>query len=326
MRIVSLVPSATEILCLLGAGDRLVGRSHECDFPASVAGVPVLTGQRTSYAPGGAAAVDVEVRQSLEAGEALYTLNAEQLAGLRPDLIITQDLCSVCSIDLNSVRAAVEAIGAEAGHSPRLLSLNPKGVEDVLDDILRVGEAIGEAERARAEVVRLRERLYRAQEFVNAYDEGPIVGFLEWTDPIFVAGHWTVQMIERAGGRHPLNETIAAKGSGAGAGMGQGQRLAGPSVRVPPEVLCAVKPEALIVCPCGLTLDEGLAETRRLSLEDWWEGLPAVRSGRVAVVDGNQMFNRPGPRLVDAFDWLVGWLQGRPGLTPTGFPWKPWIG
>ena len=326
MRIVSLVPSATEILCLLGAGDRLVGRSHECDFPSSVAGVPVLTAQRTSYAPGGSAEVDREVRESLEAGEALYTLNAELLADLRPDLIITQDLCSVCSIDLNSVRSVVDRIGAETGVEPRLLSLNPKGVEDVLDDTLRVGEAIGEGERARAEVVKLRERLYRAQEHVNPYDEGPVVGFMEWTDPIFVAGHWTVQMIERAGGRHPLNETVAAKGSGAGAGMGQGQRLAGPSVRVPPEVFCAVKPEALIVCPCGLTLDEASRETERLAQEDWWEALPAVKNGRVAIVDGNQMFNRPGPRLVDAFEWLVGWLQDRPGLIPERFPWQRGIG
>lgn len=326
MRIVSLVPSATEILGLLGAADRLVGRSHECDFPSEVRALPVLTGQRTEYRPGEAASVDKQVREGLAEGASLYTLNAELLVDLRPDLIITQDLCSVCSIDLDSVRSALDRIGDQTGKKPDVLSLNPQGVEDMLDDILRVGGAIGEEGRARDRVVALRERLYRAQEHVNAYDEGPVVGFMEWTDPIFVAGHWTVQMIERAGGRHPLNETVAVSGSGAGAGMGQGQRRAGPSVRVPPEVFCAVKPEALIVCPCGLTLDQAPSEARRLSLEDWWEGLPAVRNGRVAVVDGNQMFNRPGPRLVDAFEWLVGWLQGRPDLIPEGFPWTDGIG
>src|SRR5690606_6297571 len=136
-------------------------------------------------------------------------------------------------------------------------------------------------------------------------------------------GHWTVQLIERAGGRHPLNETVARPDAGAAAGPQQGERVAGKSVRAPAEALAATRPEALVIAPCGLSVEQ----TRRaveadLRGQGWFEGLPAVRSGRVALVDGSRMFNRPGPRLAEAFEWLVGWLNGRPELIPEGFPWE----
>src|SRR5690606_7496494 len=164
------------------------------------------------------------------------------------------------------------------------------------DDVLRVGEATGLGEAAVRKTAELRERLYRAQEFVTPYAEGPVVGFLEWTDPLFIAGHWTVQLIERAGGRHPLNETVARPDAGAAAGPQQGERVAGKSVRAPVEALAATRPEALVIAPCGLSVEQ----TRRaveadLRGQGWFEGLPAVRSGRVALVDGSRMFNRPGP-------------------------------
>lgn len=321
MRIVSLLPSATEIIDLLGATDALVGRSHECDHPSGLDAVPMLTAQRTSAA--NSAAIDAEVRSSLESGASLYELDTEALADLRPDVIVTQDLCDVCSIDLNTVRAAAATIAERTGDAPAIVSLNPETVEDVIDDVLKVGAAIGREREAFDAVVDLRGRFHTAQEYVNPYEEGPVVGFMEWTDPIFIAGHWTVQLIERAGGRHPLNETVAKPGTGMAVGPQQAERVAGKSVRVPSKAFAATRPEFLIVAPCGFELAQTREAVSELRWQDWFETLPAVQNGRVALVAGNQHFNRPGPRLTEAFAFLVGFIQQRPELIPDGFAWEP---
>jgi len=321
MRVVSLLPSATELLCALGGRGLLVGRSHECDFPPGLDVLPALTAQRTRYQPASATAaadLDAQVRAARSGGASLYELDAPGLAALTPDVILTQDLCDVCSIDLERVRRVAAALDPR----PEIVSLNPETVEDVLDDLLRVGRAVGLGREASRAAVALSDRLLRAQEHVNAYEEGPVVGFMEWTDPIFIAGHWTVQLIERAGGRHPLNETVAGEEAGSAAGLQQSQRRAGRSIAVSPEVFAATRPEWLVIAPCGLDLDQTRAEAARLHEKTWFRELPAVRAGRVALVDGSQMFNRPGPRLVDAFEWLVGWVQNRPELVPSGFPWE----
>lgn len=247
-------------------------------------------------------------------------LDEARLEALRPDVILTQDLCEVCSIDLRSV----ERVAATMTPRPHVVSLNPHTFEGVLDDVLTVGEAVGLAANAQRIVVALRERFYRAADHVNPFADGPSVGFLEWTDPLFVAGHWTVQLIERAGGRHPLNPTVPQPRAGAAAGPQMAQRVAGKSIRVTSEALVESQPEYIVICPCGFTLDKTRAAAESLAREAWYRDLPAVRYGRVALVDGNQMFNRPGPRLVDAFEWLVGWLNDRPELMPRGFPWEAW--
>jgi ABC-type Fe3+-hydroxamate transport system substrate-binding protein len=321
MRVVSLVPSATELVCMIGGREMLVGRSHECDYPPGVDDVPALTAARTG--PGlDPAEIDAAVRAQLAGGSSLYTLDAHLLGEIRPDVIVTQDLCAVCSIDLGAVREVASRLSPR----PEIVSLNPQTFEDALDDALRLGRALGLERHAAEVVVRLRERMYRAAEHVNPYADGPAVAFLEWTDPVYVGGHWTPQLIERAGGRHPLNPTVAAEDAGAAAGPQAAYRRAGKSVRVPAEVLAASRPEAVIVCPCGVGLGSAMEMARALAQEPWWRELPAVRAGRVAVVDGNQMFNRPGPRLVDAFEWLVGWLNGVPSVMPRGFPWAEMSG
>ncbi|MFN7021764.1 MAG: ABC transporter substrate-binding protein [Phycisphaerales bacterium] len=328
LRVVSLLPSATEsLLAIVGSPRtervRLVGRSHECDWPAdgSLDDIPILTSQRTRFET--SAQIDQAVREQLSCGQSLYTLDSERLAALRPDVILTQDLCEVCSIDLDTVRGVVAAMPPE--ERPEIVSLNPTTLEAVFDDVLTIGRAVGMEGESLDAVVRLRARVYQAEELVTPYVDGPNVAFLEWTDPLFIGGHWTPQLIERAGGRHPLNPTTPLESAGAAAGpIGQTMRAAGRSIRIPDEILAASRPEALIVCPCGLSLDAAWAETERLARKSWWGDLPAVRSGRVAVVDGNQMFNRPGPRLVDAFEWLVGWLNGREKPTAAAFPWKSW--
>ncbi|MDX2115095.1 MAG: ABC transporter substrate-binding protein [Planctomycetota bacterium] len=318
MRIVSLLPSATEMLCLIGGRDLLVGRSHECDFPKDVLSVPALTGQLID--PGAAPAeIDRQVSEALSSGRSLYHLDAARLQALKPDLIVTQDLCEVCSIDLASVRAAAARIDPP----PTVLALNPISVEGVFDDLLTLGRATGLEERARTALVRLRERFFAASDYVNSFAHRPSVAFLEWTDPLFAPGHWTPQLIERAGAAHPLNPTEALPGAGAGAGGQMAHRVAGKSRRVTADEVVASAPEFLIVCPCGVGLAQIPAHLALIEREPWFRELPAVRAGRVALVDGNHMFNRPGPRLVDAYLFLVGWINDRPELIPDEFPWMP---
>ncbi|MEO1277341.1 MAG: ABC transporter substrate-binding protein [Planctomycetota bacterium] len=334
MRVVSLLPSATEILCLVGGGDLLVGRSHECDFPESLGHLPTLTAARTAYAggPGASADIDRQVRETLTpsggAGDqaasppSLYELDTEMLESLEPDIILTQNLCDVCSIALPEVQAAARRMGERTGREPKVTSLDPHTLEQVYDDCLLIGEAIGKASRAADEVAHLRERFYAAADIVPAFAPAPVVGFLEWTDPLFIAGHWTVQLIERAGGRHPLNETVAKDGAGSAMGAMHSERVAGKSIAVLPEIFAATAPEAIVIAPCGLTLDQTREAAQELAEQDWFRALPAVQHGKVALVDGNQYFNRPGPRLVDAFEWLVAWLHDRPERMPAGFAWE----
>ena len=299
MRVVSLLPSATELLCAVGGAPLLVGRSHECDFPAEIGQVPVLTRARTRGAT--AAEIDAEVSASVASGAGLYDLDERLLAELAPDVILTQSLCDVCSIDLRTV----ERIAAGLPRRPAVVNLDPKGVFDVFDDLLRVGEAVGRGEQAARAMVELRARYWSAVDFVNPYVPGPEVLFLEWTDPPFCGGHWTPALIEAAGARHSLGKA--------------GEK----SRRVTPEEILESAPERIVVCPCGFDLARARQEFDALTKTRWWPLLPAVleaKPGAIALVDGNQMFNRPGPRLVDAFEWLVGWVNGRDELVPGDFP------
>ncbi|MAB28548.1 MAG: cobalamin-binding protein [Planctomycetaceae bacterium] len=296
MRVVSLLPSATETLCHIGGESLLVGRSHECDHPSGIAELPVLTSQRTHGTT--SLEIDQEVRDTLDTQNSLYRLDVELLEELEPDVILTQDLCDVCSIDLEAVRAA--AAGFEK--APRIVNLDPKTIFDVFDDLLKVGEAVDMKSRSEGAMVALRARYWEAVDFVNPYASQEEILFLEWADPAFVGGHWTPGLIEAAGGRHSLNT--------------EGK----PSRQVAPEDLIEVLPDRVIVCPCGFDLERAAAEIEVLERTSWWPLLPAVQEGKVAIVDGSAMFNRPGPRLVDAFRWLVAWLQDRPEVLPEEFP------
>lgn len=277
MRIVSLLPSATESLCAIGGESLLVGRSHECDHPDSISHLPVLTGQRTHATS--SAAIDRQVRESLssEVGIAsLYTLDADLLRSLQPDVILTQNLCRVCSIDLDTVRS----IAGGMKPSPRIVSLNPATIEEVFDDLLTIGHATGLDAEAQRAMVALRGHYWEALDYVNPYLEGPEVAFLEWMDPLFAGGHWTPQLIEAAGGRHSLN-TAGEK-----------------SRQITPEELVEVMPERLIICPCGYDLTAIRRELDTLTNTKWWKLLPAVQNDLVVLVDGNQMFNRDRKSVV----------------------------
>ena len=317
--VVSLLPSATELLFAAGGGDLLVGRSHECDWPPAAMGAPVLTSARIAHVaapdapPADAAAIDAAVRAAIAGGESLYRLDETALRGIGPGVILTQDLCEVCSID----RRTVERAARDLPGPPRVINLNPTSLWQVLDDLLRVGDAIGRPDAARAAATALRDRAWTAAEQAVPFVDGPSVLFLEWTDPPFVGGHWTPELIAMAGGRHPLNAAGAK------------------SRAVTPEEIAASAPDRVVVAPCGFPLPAVREAVRALDGVAWWEALEPVRAARAAasrgepcdrvmLVDGNQMFNRPGPRLVDALEWLVGWLNDRPETVPTGFPAEAW--
>jgi iron complex transport system substrate-binding protein len=329
MRIVSLLPSATESICVLGheAQAMLVGRSHECDFPSGLATgnptpVPVVTAQRIHAE--NPFEIDTLVRQSRASGQSLYVLHEELIESLKPDLILTQDLCDVCSIDLPAVQALARRISG-SNHGPKVITLNPHTVEGVFDDILTISKETGLQAQGIEALTSLRARMYGATEYVNQFAAIANVAVLEWTDPLFIGGHWTPQLVERAGGFHPLNPTEPIAGAGAAAGpIGITQRTAGKSIAIAPEILVASRPEALIIAPCGRTLAQALTDTHALSCQPWFADLPAAKAGKVAVVDGNQFFNRPGPRLVDALEFLVGFLNDRPEVIPPTFAWKRW--
>lgn len=302
MRIVSLLPSATELLCRIGGAKFLVGRSHECDYPSEIQDRPILTKQITHAAS--SADIDAQVRAALASGSggaSLYELNEELLRSLKPDLILTQDLCDVCSIDLRTV----ERIANDMSPRPRVVSLNPASIWQVFDDALLIGEAANLQTQAERAMVELRGAYWSAVDYVNPYIPGPEVLFLEWCDPPFCGGHWTPELIQAAGGQHSLQVAHA-----------KSRALTG-------EEILAAAPERIVICPCGFSLDRAWQELDVLRATKWWPLLPAVMDNKpnaIAVVDGNQMFNRPGPRLVDAFAWLVSWLNDRPEVFPTHFP------
>jgi len=293
MRIVSLVPNATEILFALGAGDDVVGVSHECDYPPEARTRPILTGSalRPGMAPN---EVDAAVSAQLASGASLYRLDERRLAELDPDLLFTQELCPVCAVSTAQVGDAV----APLARCPEVLSLDPTRLEDVLADILHVGERLGRSAAAEALVDDLRARLDRIERATHGQPR-PTVVALEWLDPPFLGGHWVPQMLSIAGGRDPF-------------GVAPGER----SRRATWDEIAAADPDWIVAMPCGFDAAGAAGELAKLAGDPLWEGLRAVREGRVAAVDANGCFSRPGPRLVDGIEELHRLLSGgAPSLT-----------
>ena len=282
MKICSLLPSGTEILFALGLGDEVAGVSHECDFPPEARSKPVLIKSRISQTES-AAAIDREVREFLERGESLYSVDFELLRAIEPDIIVTQDLCHVCAATPDDLGAAL----AHLQRQPRVVTLNPHSLADVCADIRTVGEATGRAEQANALVAEFEEGIANVERSVAGLDR-PRVVCLEWLDPPYVAGHWVPEMVERAGGIDVLGH--AGK----------------PSFRVDWESVLAALPEVIVIMPCGYSLSTAEAEFRNLLLPHGWKDLPAVRDGRVFVVEASGYFSRPGPRLAAGMAVLAG--------------------
>ncbi|HSJ72675.1 MAG TPA: ABC transporter substrate-binding protein [Miltoncostaeaceae bacterium] len=282
MRIASLLPSATEMVAAVGLADRLVGRTHECDWPPEVAGVPPMTADRLDRSAMNSAEIDRAVGEAMAEGGGLYRLDAEALAAARPDLIITQALCGVCAVERDEVEEAARGIASR----PAVLSLEPETLEGVLDCMLLVGEAAGAAGPAARAVAALRRRLDRARALTEGREPVRAV-CLEWLDPPYLAGHWVPEQVELAGGHDPLG------------------RPGRPSVAAAPRIVIEADPDALLLMPCGWTASETLAALARDGFHERYGGMRAVREGRVTALDGGAHFSRPGPRLVDGVEALV---------------------
>jgi iron complex transport system substrate-binding protein len=275
MRICSLLPSATEIAFALGLGDEVVGVTHECDYPPEAQTRRVVVRSAIEPARHTSAEIDRMVGERLGTNQSLYTLDLEGFSAAAPDVVITQDLCEVARAAENLPRR------------PKIVSLAPATLGDVLKDITTVGDAAGRKAAAVALVADLRRRIQRVREAVARSDRKPRVACIEWTDPIYPAGHWVPEMVELAGGTDGLGN----KGA--------------PAERVAWEPIRAYAPEVIILMPCGFGVERAAREAPSLAGLDGWSELPAVRSGRVYAVNGSAYFNRPGPRLVDGIEILA---------------------
>jgi len=282
-RIVSLLPSCTEIVCELGLRDQLVGRSHECDFPPAVRRLPACTRPKLNVRAA-SLQIDREVNALLQDALSIYQIDTRLLKQLRPDLILTQSQCEVCAVSLSEVEQAVSGWGA---FQPRVLSLAPNTLADVWNDILKVAGALGVAERGVEVVSRLEDRVERIAARTRHLPQRPSVACIEWLDPLMAAGNWMPELVELAGGRNLFGET--GKHS---------PWLNWESVR-------ERDPEIMVVLPCGFDIERTRRELSSLTDRPGWKSLRAVKNGGVYLADGNRFFNRPGPRLVESLEILA---------------------
>lgn len=291
MRIVSLLPAATDIVAELGLAGALVGRTHECDWPPeSVAGVPMVTGAGFDADALSSREISAAVGGAAHQGSSLYTLDTEALAALAPDVVLTQDLCDVCAVSYEAVSRTVRMLPGDDG--PRVMSLEPRTLDDVLDCLLRVGDLLGVRDAAERRCAELRARL-AAVARLTAGRPRPRVAAVEWLDPLWPAGHWVPEQIRHAGGE-PL---LAAAGE--------------HTKPVEWEALRAARPDIVALLPCGFAPERTLREWEAaLTGLPGWHDLPAVRTGEVWVLDGPAYFNRPGPRVVRGAEVLAHVLHG----------------
>lgn len=295
MRIVSLLPSATEMVCVLGLGDRLVGVTHECDYPEAVRGLPRVT--RTLIpAEASSAEIDRLVSEQFKTTRALYSLDVPLLKDLRPDVIVTQSLCDVCAVAPNEVQAAL----AQLPGQPRVVNLEPQSLEGVFAAIEQVAQAVGAS--AHGVLARLRARVDAVVTRSEGLSARPRVALLEWLDPPFSSGHWSPELVRLAGGLEGLGQEGC------------------PSRRLRWDEVLAWQPEAVVVACCGFDVERTLLDVAGVQQVPGWEQLPAVRAGRVSVVDGSQYFNRPGPRLIDSLELLAHALHPEHHPLPEGLP------
>lgn len=278
MRIVSLLPSATEILFALGLGDWVVGVTHECDYPAGALALPQLTRSSLPHATT-ASEIDRHVRKHLHEGSGLYALDSELLERLEPDLIVTQELCAVCAVSYEIVERAVKRLKAD----PRIVSLEPSSLEDVYETIEQLGKLTGREANALALTTMMKLRIRKVRARIAGLSK-PRTLVLEWTDPPMSGGHWTPGLVEDAGGDPVLGNPGA-----------NSQALTWEQIH-------SVDPDAIVVAPCGFDLEKTRTAVDELSNRDEWKNLRAVRSGNVYLVDGNAYVNRPGPRLIDTVE------------------------
>jgi iron complex transport system substrate-binding protein len=283
LRIVSFLPAATEMVCALGLGDRLVGISHECDYPPEVRAKPVVVRPALELEKMSLHEIDVAVSARLRTGASLYQIDEQRLRELAPTLILTQNLCQVCAPSGNEVSQVLKAMSPP----PEILWLTPRSLEGVNDNLRELGRATGRADAAEALIASGRERLGKIPALTRRAAVRPRVFCLEWVDPLYCSGHWISEMVELAGGEDALS------------------RRGTDSVRIAWADVVQWAPEVLVVMPCGFSLRKAVEQVKQLGSHPGWSDLPAVRNGRVFAVNANAYFARPGPRLVDGTELLA---------------------
>jgi iron complex transport system substrate-binding protein len=293
-RIVSFLPSATEMVCALGLGDRLMGVTHECDYPPEIASKPVVVRNVLPIESMSQPEIDVAVTQRLRDGLSLYRVDEALMRQIGPDLIVTQDLCQVCAPSGNEVSQLLKVLPT----NPQILWLTPKCLEQIFDNLRDLGAATGRGQAAEALIADGRARLEKIGAAARTAASRPRVFCMEWMDPVYCCGHWVPEMVRIAGGIDQLG------------------REGSDSVRVPWEEVLRWKPEILIVMPCGFDLEKAADQARMLASYPGWADLPAVRNGRAYAVDANSYFARPGPRVIEGTELLAHLLH------PDLFGWQ----
>jgi iron complex transport system substrate-binding protein len=289
-RIVSFLPAGTEMVHALGAGGELVGRSHECDYPASVTRLPVVSRPVLNLDDASPGAIDRAVADSIGIGDTLYTIDEVLLRDLKPDVILTQNLCRVCAPSGDELTRAVRKFDLR----PEVLFLTPRNIAEIVENIRAVGHAIGRTDEAEALVRDHEERLERVRTAVAKALKRRVV-FLEWTEPLFCGGHWVPEMITLAGGEDPLG------------------RAGEDSVRMDWDDVAKAEPEMIIVSPCGYRLERAAELARQM---------PQISDAEVYAVDANAYFARPGPRVVEGVELLAHLFH--PDLVSWPYAERPW--
>lgn len=311
MRIISLLASATEMVAALGCLDQMVGRSHECDFPPEVYALPVVSTVQIDI-NASSAQIDAQVKQLAQKKHepedpalkalSIYAIDIDKLQALRPDVIFTQTQCEVCAV---SERDVMRAIGQLTGLQPLVVSLSPYRLQDVWEDVLRVGMALGKQDQAQTLVEQYHQRLSDLAVKTAAFGAKPGVAVLEWLDPLMGAGNWTPELVAYAGGKNIFGE------------IGQ------HTPWLTWEELQAADPDVIVLSPCGYTLERTMEDVPLLQKHPAWANLQAVRNGRVYAIDGNQYLNRSGPRLVESAELLARVIWGeRLGIPVDANGWQ----
>ena len=282
MRIVSLLPSTTEIVCALGLESELVGITHECDYPATIGDKPRLTKSRISHETMTSVEIDHAVRSQLDGHGSIYDLDDARLRELKPDLILTQELCEVCAVSYKTVRQAARAFESDV----KVVSLEPNTIDDIFANIRMVGELTARTTQADTLIDDLSARLERVREKSSTLTNRPRTLMLEWLEPPFAPGHWVPEQVAIAGGDHAFGK--AGK----------------PSVTTTAEEIRDYAPEVIVLIPCGYYKEDILRQLPQARLPEGWNDLPASKSNQIWATDATSYFSRPGPRVVDGVEIL----------------------
>lgn len=302
MRICSLLPSTTEIVCALGMKTSLVGKTHECDYPPEISHVEVVTKSLIDHAESSSSEIDKHISEAMHNGSGIYSIDESALARINPDLILTQELCEVCAVSYSQVEASVRKLESDIN----VISLEPTTLEGILETIVEIGDAVGAPREATELSGSLNQRIERVNKMTSTSSFNPKILSLEWLDPPFCGGHWVPEMIDYAGGF----EAISLRGS--------------PSREIKWEEAISASPDLVVLMVCGFDLEKTSAEFHDLSKNkswgsDFWETF----KGETYIVDGSSYFSRPGPRIVDGLEILAEIIH--PEIFPRTRPTSDWV-